>query len=84
VYAPEHHGAAAGAGGAGRGRLDGADGGDVSGDVILCAREAGHYDPDGQSGFKCGKSDGAAGGWLLAGASIWSNAGAACTPHAAV
>ncbi|MFF1505329.1 hypothetical protein ACFVZR_37135 [Streptomyces sp. NPDC058316] len=55
-----------------------------SGDVILCTREAGHYDPDDLPGFKRGKSDGTPGGWHLAGGSIWSDAGAACTPHAAV
>ncbi|GAB2823453.1 hypothetical protein GCM10027073_61810 [Streptomyces chlorus] len=55
-----------------------------SGDVILDAREAGHYDPDDLPGFKRGKSDGTPGGWHLAGGSIWSDAGAACTPHAAV
>ncbi|MFF9035334.1 hypothetical protein ACF090_07660 [Streptomyces sp. NPDC014892] len=55
-----------------------------SGDVILCTCEAGHYDPGDLPGFKRGKSDGALGGWHLAGASIWSDAGAACTAHAAV
>ncbi|WP_307718043.1 hypothetical protein [Streptomyces sp. V4I23] len=55
-----------------------------SGDVILCTREAGHYDPDDLPGFKRGKSDGTPGGWHLAGGAIWSDAGAACTPHAAV
>ncbi|MCL7494819.1 hypothetical protein M8I34_25960 [Streptomyces sp. MCA2] len=55
-----------------------------SGDVILCTREAGHYDPDDLPGFKRGKSDGTPGGWHLASGSIWSDAGAACYPHAAV
>ncbi|MFI1621248.1 hypothetical protein ACH4VT_30400 [Streptomyces lydicus] len=55
-----------------------------SGDVIVCTREAGHYDPDDLPGFKRGKSDGTPGGWHKAGASIWSDAGAACTPHTAV
>ncbi|GAA2720701.1 hypothetical protein GCM10010315_41740 [Streptomyces luteosporeus] len=55
-----------------------------SGDIILCTREAEHYDPDDLPGFKRGKSDGAPGGWHLAGGSIWSDAGAACTPHSAV
>ncbi|MFD5098342.1 hypothetical protein [Streptomyces albidochromogenes] len=55
-----------------------------SGDVILCTRKAGHYDPDDLPGFKRGKSDGTPGGWHLASGSIWSDAGAACTPHAAV
>nr|MDT0521339.1 hypothetical protein [Streptomyces sp. DSM 41633] len=41
-----------------------------SGDVILCTREAGHYDPQDLPGFKRGKSDGAPGGWHLAGSSI--------------
>ncbi|MEV5242572.1 hypothetical protein AB0K89_26220 [Streptomyces cinnamoneus] len=55
-----------------------------SGDVILCTREAGHYDPDDLPGWKRGKSDGTPGGWHHAGGSIWSDAGAACTPHTAV
>ncbi|MGA5564700.1 hypothetical protein ACPCUV_26515 [Streptomyces platensis] len=55
-----------------------------SGDVILCTREAGHYDPDDLPGWKRGESDGTPGGGHLAGGSIWSDAGAACTPHAAV
>lgn len=55
-----------------------------SGDVILCTREAGHYDPDDPPGWKRGKSDGAPGGWHLADGSIWSDAGAACYPHTAV
>ncbi|MBB4890908.1 hypothetical protein [Streptomyces netropsis] len=54
-----------------------------SGDVILCTREAGHYDPDDLPGWKRGKSFGTPGGWHLAGGSIWSDAGAACTPHTA-
>lgn len=52
-----------------------------SGDVIFCTREAGHCAPDDLPGFKRGTSDGAPGGWHLAGGSIWSDAGAACTPH---
>ncbi|MDJ0465454.1 hypothetical protein [Streptomyces sp. H27-C3] len=55
-----------------------------SGDVIHCTRESGHYDPDDLPGFKHGKSDGTPGGWHLTGGSIWSDAGAACYPHAAV
>lgn len=55
-----------------------------SGDVTLCTREAGHYDPDDLPGWKRGKSDGTPGGWHLAGGSIWSDAGADCYPHAAV
>ncbi|GAB1331627.1 hypothetical protein [Streptomyces sennicomposti] len=55
-----------------------------SGDVILCPREAGRCDPDDLPGFKRGKLDGTSGGWHLAGGSVWSDAGAACTPHAAV
>ncbi|MGC5365728.1 hypothetical protein ACPXCE_29340 [Streptomyces sp. DT24] len=52
-----------------------------SGDVILCTREAGHYDPDDLPGWKRGKSDGTPGGWHLASGAIWSGAGAACYPH---
>ncbi|WP_161182460.1 hypothetical protein [Streptomyces sp. SID4985] len=37
-----------------------------SGDVILCTRETGHYEPDDLPGFKRGKSDGTPGGWHLA------------------
>ncbi|GHG91452.1 hypothetical protein [Streptomyces glebosus] len=55
-----------------------------SGDVIFCTREAGHYDPDDLPGWKRGRSSGSPGGWHLAGGSIWSDAGAACCPHAAV
>ncbi|WP_327411455.1 hypothetical protein [Streptomyces sp. NBC_01233] len=55
-----------------------------SGDVIFCTLEAGHYDPQDLPRFKCGKSDGTPGGWHLAGSSIWSDAGAANTSHAAV
>ncbi|WP_328741396.1 hypothetical protein OG436_39095 [Streptomyces caniferus] len=51
-----------------------------SGDVILCTREAGHYDPDDLPGFKDGKP----GGWHKADASIWNDLGAACIPHAAL
>ncbi|GLW19863.1 hypothetical protein Stsp01_66060 [Streptomyces sp. NBRC 13847] len=54
------------------------------GEVILCTREAGRYDPDDLSGWKCGRSDKTPGGWHLADGSIWSDAGAACSPHAAV
>jgi hypothetical protein len=50
-----------------------------SGYVIVCTREAGHYAPGGKPSFK----DGRPGGWHLTGGSIWSDAGAACTPHAA-
>ncbi|WAP61128.1 hypothetical protein [Streptomyces sp. S465] len=55
-----------------------------AGDVILCTREVGHYGPGDLPGFKRGKSDGTPGGWHLAGRGVWSDAGAACTPHAAV
>ncbi|MFD3424255.1 hypothetical protein [Streptomyces decoyicus] len=55
-----------------------------SGDVILCTREARHCDPSDLPGFKRGKSDGTPGGWHLANGAIWSDAGAACTPHTAV
>lgn len=44
------------------------------------AREDGRYDPDDKPTFKDGKP----GGWHLADGSIWSDAGAACSPHAAV
>ncbi|MFE0379085.1 hypothetical protein ACFW1M_26660 [Streptomyces inhibens] len=43
------------------------------GDVIVCTRKAGHYDPDDLPGRKRGKSDGTPGGWHKAGASIWSD-----------
>ncbi|MFF7234342.1 hypothetical protein [Streptomyces sioyaensis] len=52
-----------------------------SGDVILCTREAGHYDPDDLPEWKRGRSDGTPDGWHLADGSIWSDAGAACYPH---
>ncbi|MCC4320428.1 hypothetical protein [Streptomyces malaysiensis] len=48
--------------------------------VIVCTRDAGHYDPDGKPAFKDGKP----GGWHKADASIWNDLGAACTPHAAI
>ncbi|MFJ1832229.1 hypothetical protein ACIOG9_48210, partial [Streptomyces sp. NPDC088178] len=54
---------------------------DSDGDVIVCTREAGHYDPDDLPGWKRGKSDGTPGGWHLASGAIWSDAGAACYPH---
>ncbi|MFF5860750.1 hypothetical protein ACFY8B_35025 [Streptomyces sp. NPDC012751] len=50
------------------------------GDVIVCTREAGHYDPDDKPPFK----DGEPGGWHKAGASIWNDLGAASIPHAAI
>ncbi|GAA2329821.1 hypothetical protein GCM10010416_55660 [Streptomyces caniferus] len=50
------------------------------GDVVVCTLDAGHYDPDDKPPFKDGKP----GGWHKAGSVIWSDAGAACTPHAAV
>ncbi len=53
---------------------------DNDGDVIVCTRDAGHYDPDDQPTFKDGKP----GGWHKADASIWNDLGAACTPHAAI
>ncbi|MFI6690055.1 hypothetical protein [Streptomyces sp. NPDC050485] len=55
-----------------------------SADVILCTREAGHYDPDDLPGFKRGKPDGTPGGWHPAGGAIWSDAGAASYPHMTV
>ncbi|WP_234433089.1 hypothetical protein [Streptomyces sp. NRRL S-1824] len=51
-----------------------------SGDVILCTREAGHYDPDDKPPFKDGKP----GGWHKAGSSIWNDSGAASIPHSAI
>ncbi|GAA1145037.1 MULTISPECIES: hypothetical protein [Streptomyces violaceusniger group] len=48
------------------------------GDVIVCTREGGHYDPDNRPSFK----DGQPGGWHKADASIWNGLGAACIPHA--
>ncbi|MER7878353.1 hypothetical protein ABTY63_33235 [Streptomyces solisilvae] len=53
---------------------------DNDGDVIVCTRDAGHYDPDDQPTFKDGKPA----GWHKADASIWNDLGAACTPHAAI
>ncbi|WP_459740871.1 hypothetical protein [Streptomyces sp. E-15] len=50
------------------------------GDVVVCTREAGHYDPDDRPPFKDGKP----GGWHKAGASIWNDLGAASIPHAAI
>ncbi|MGW5696213.1 hypothetical protein ACWEWX_36465 [Streptomyces asiaticus] len=50
------------------------------GDVIVCTRDAGHYDPDDKPTFKDGKP----GGWHKADASIWNDLGAACIPHAAI
>lgn len=55
-----------------------------SGDVILCTREAGHYDPDDLPGWKRGKSDGTPGGWHLANASIWDDSAPYSHPHVAV
>ncbi|MFF8451781.1 hypothetical protein ACF06Q_29405 [Streptomyces leeuwenhoekii] len=55
-----------------------------SGDVILCMREAGHYDPDDLPGFRRGKSDGTPGGWHLANASIWDDSAAYSHPCTAV
>ncbi|MFB7632296.1 hypothetical protein ACFC0M_15265 [Streptomyces sp. NPDC056149] len=54
-----------------------------SGDVILCTREAGHYDPDDLPGWKRGKSDGTPGGWHVANASIWDDSAAYSHPHVA-
>ncbi|MFB7411427.1 hypothetical protein ACFCZ2_30035 [Streptomyces sp. NPDC056202] len=50
------------------------------GDLIVCTLDAGHYDPDDKPPFKGGQP----GGWHKADASIWNDAGAACTPHAAI
>ncbi|WP_432129390.1 hypothetical protein [Streptomyces sp. bgisy082] len=50
------------------------------GDVLVCTRDAGHYDTDDKPPFKGGEP----GGWHKAGASIWNDSGAACTPHTAV
>lgn len=43
-----------------------------SGDVIVCTREAGHYNPDDKPDFK----DGSPGGWHHADGSIWNDTGA--------
>ncbi|MFF8423495.1 hypothetical protein [Streptomyces sp. NPDC015680] len=53
---------------------------DGDGDVIVCTRGAGHYDPDDVPPFRGGEP----GGWHKAGAVIWNDRGAACVPHAAV
>jgi hypothetical protein len=53
---------------------------DSDGDVIVCTLDAGHYDPDDRPAFENGKP----GGWHLTGGAIWSDAGAANTPHAVV
>lgn len=50
------------------------------GDYVVCTLDAGHYDPDNKPPFKNGKP----GGWHKADASIWSDLGAACIPHAAI
>lgn len=50
------------------------------GDYVVCTLDAGHYDSDDKPPFK----DGHPGGWHKADASIWNDAGAACTPHAAL
>ncbi|MEU0254754.1 hypothetical protein ABZ299_20090 [Streptomyces sp. NPDC006184] len=55
-----------------------------SSDIILCTRRGRALRLGDLPGFKRAKSDGVPGGWHLAGASIWSYAGVACTPHAAV
>lgn len=52
----------------------------ADGDVVVCALDAGHYDPDDKPPFKDGKP----GGWHKADASIWNDLSAACTPHAAL
>ncbi|SFY45387.1 hypothetical protein [Streptomyces atratus] len=53
---------------------------DSDGDYVVCTREAGHYDPADVPPFKGGEP----GGWHKAGAAIWNDLGAACTPHMAV
>ncbi|MFH8753818.1 hypothetical protein ACH4GK_42225 [Streptomyces rimosus] len=50
------------------------------GDVIVCTRDAGHYDPDDKPPFKDGKP----GGWHKADGAIWNDLGAVCIPHAAI
>ncbi|MEU3400628.1 hypothetical protein [Streptomyces filamentosus] len=52
----------------------------ADGDVVVCTLDAGHYDPDDKPPF----TDGQPGGWHKADAWIWNDAGAACTPHAAI
>ncbi|MGW2415966.1 hypothetical protein ACWCV5_27900 [Streptomyces tubercidicus] len=51
------------------------------GDVVVCTREAGHYDPEDLPGFMCGTSDGTPGGWHKVGGVIWSDASSSSTPH---
>ncbi|MES4886252.1 hypothetical protein ABVB69_38150, partial [Streptomyces sp. NPDC000349] len=50
------------------------------GGYVVCTLDADHYDPDDKPPFKGGKP----GGWHKADASIWSDLGAACIPHAAL
>jgi hypothetical protein len=77
----EHHGAAPGAGGAGRGRrsVHRANGGAIQRRRHLHPR--GRALRPGRQALLQGRK---ARGWHLAGASIWSASGAACYPHTAV
>ncbi|MFI0990588.1 zeta toxin family protein [Streptomyces exfoliatus] len=49
-----------------------------TGDIILCTRDAGHYDPADRP------TGGQPGGWHRCNASIWNDSGAACIPHSAL
>ncbi|MFF9727503.1 hypothetical protein [Streptomyces gardneri] len=49
-----------------------------TGDIILCTRDAGHYDPTDKP------TGGRPGGWHRCNSSIWNDSGAACIPHAAI
>jgi len=48
-----------------------------TGDVIVCTREAGHYDPDDRPTWK----DGNPAGWHHCNAQIWDDSSAASRPH---
>ncbi|MEU9537007.1 hypothetical protein AB0D00_32575 [Streptomyces sp. NPDC048213] len=52
----------------------------ADGDVVVCALDAGHYNPDDVPPFKGGEP----GGWHKADGSIWNDSGAAVIPHAAL
>ncbi|MCX0247932.1 hypothetical protein [Streptomyces drozdowiczii] len=51
----------------------------ADGDVVVCALDAGHYDPANQPPARGGEP----GGWHKADGSIWNDSGAAAIPHAA-
>ncbi|MFF7339684.1 hypothetical protein ACFZAT_20350 [Streptomyces sp. NPDC008163] len=52
----------------------------ADGDVVVCALDAGHYDPANQPSAKGGEP----GGWHKADGSIWNDSGAAAIPHTAL